>query len=199
MAKDGLLLPSPPSAKNLSWILITGKKVGAAEVARAASQTLQIGLSLQGRLHIGTALLVSLEYWEDEQCSLQITALQYNGGYVSEMNLVFGSRHEGNIALAFLRIAGTYQATLSVSCIIDKSSSSCRSCNNFRMQFRRHFPEYLAGASPWVILPLRCFFPKITLESFSYCVIHSSTVNPIFPSIRAISPPVLVPATSWKT
>ena len=75
MAKDGLLCPNPPSAKNRSSILITGKKVGAAEVARAASQTVQIRLSLQGRLHIGTALFVSLEYWEDEQCSLQITAL----------------------------------------------------------------------------------------------------------------------------
>lgn len=75
MAKDGLLFPNPPSAKNRFPIFMTGKNVGAAEVARAASQTLQMRLSLQGRLHIGTALFVSLEYWEDEQCSLQITAL----------------------------------------------------------------------------------------------------------------------------
>lgn len=76
MAKDGLLFPNPPSEKNLSSILMTGKKVGAAEVALAASQTLQMRLSLQGRLQIGTALFFSLEYWEDEQCSLQITALK---------------------------------------------------------------------------------------------------------------------------
>ncbi len=197
MAKDGLLCANPPSAKNLSSILMTGKKVGAAEVARAASQTLHMRLSLQGRLQIRTALFFSLEYWEEEQCSLQITALMIDvlAKQASSWEVAMLKILRGKI----LSIAGTYQATLSASCPIDMFSSSWRSRSNFRMQFRRHFPEYLAGASPWVILPLKCFFPKITLESSSYCVIHSSTVIPIFPSIRAISPPVLVPATSWKT
>lgn len=76
MAKDGLLCANPPSTKNLSSIFMAGKKVGAAEVARAASQTLHTRLFLQGRLQIGTALFFSLEYWEDELCSLQITALK---------------------------------------------------------------------------------------------------------------------------
>lgn len=75
MAKDGLLCANPPSAKNLSFILMKGKKVGAADVALAASQTLQSMWPLQGRLQMGTAFFRSFEYWEDVECSLQITEL----------------------------------------------------------------------------------------------------------------------------
>ena len=75
MAKDGLLCAKPPSEKYRSPILMTGKKVGAAEVARAASQTVQMKLSLQDILQIGTAACFNLEYCDGEQCSLQITAL----------------------------------------------------------------------------------------------------------------------------
>ena len=54
MANDGLLFLNPPSAKNLFSTLMTGTNVGAAEVARAAWQTLQVMVLLQGRLHIRT-------------------------------------------------------------------------------------------------------------------------------------------------
>ena len=89
MAKDGLLCAKPPSEKYRSPILMTGKKVGAAEVARAASQTVQMKLSLQDMLQIGTAECFNLEYCDDEQCSLQITALMED---VSLTSQVFGTR-----------------------------------------------------------------------------------------------------------
>lgn len=87
MAKDGLLCSNPPSAKNLSPIFVTGKKVGAADVALAASQTLQSTWSSQGKLQIGTALRLSFEYWEDFECSLQITEL---ATYFQQHNISLG-------------------------------------------------------------------------------------------------------------
>lgn len=71
-----------------------------------------------------------------------------NGSYVSEMSPGFRRSHAGNIGMKIQGIAGTYQATLSALSLIDKFSSSLRSRSNFRMQFRRRFPEYLAGARP---------------------------------------------------
>ena len=120
-------------------------------------------------------------------------------GYVSKARTATEKSHSKNTMQGATKHRATYQAITSVSCLMDKSSSSWRSDNSFRTQSLRPFPEYRAGASPWVILPQKCVFPKIFLESSSYFVIHSSTVIPIFPSISAISPPVLVPATSWNT
>ena len=70
MANDGFSSPNHLPARNLFSPLMTEKNVGAAEVARTTWQTLQVRVLLQGRLHTRTGFGNSLEYWNDEQCSL---------------------------------------------------------------------------------------------------------------------------------
>jgi hypothetical protein len=69
-----LLNSIPPSAKYRPFISWTGKKIGAAEVARAASQTRQSSELGQGRLQIQTASDLKSEYLVS-RCSRQMTAL----------------------------------------------------------------------------------------------------------------------------
>src|SRR5438034_11200614 len=95
----------------------------------------------------------------------------------------------------------TYQAMLSLLSLetIGRSGFPLRVCTRSRTHLRRHEPEYLVGPRPPVILPLTCLLPNISLESLWYVLMHSSTLIPNLPSIMAIRPPVLVPATRSKT
>jgi len=75
MAKDGLLYCMPPSTKYRPPIFVTGKKVCAADVARAASQTEHVKDILQLKLQMQTALSIIPEYFDGCSSSLQTTVL----------------------------------------------------------------------------------------------------------------------------
>lgn len=72
---EGLLHPTPPSTKQQPSILWAGKKVGAADVARAASHTRKLSEGSQGRLQIQTGCNLSSEYLDSVSCSRQMRAL----------------------------------------------------------------------------------------------------------------------------
>ena len=91
----------------------------------------------------------------------------------------------------------THQAILSLpgTYLIGRSSPKPLLLRRLHTALRKRDPEYSEGARPNVARPLMCFFPNIVLDRSWYAAMHSSSVMPSFPSITAIKPPVLVPAT----